>query len=220
VLSNEVTRGQYDRAIKADEDASGASTGRNIYCDSEVDDEIRSGASTRRNTDYDSKVQDEIRRWRWSELRRKRQKDRYRQRYYGGENFSSYAESDEESVEERGSFIEVLQYTFLSLFLMQTVGCQLSLMFSSLTAFLDRKLDGGYKLGYFIAWMLGGRGGVLLSLCLLFTSWACGKSSSSTVTIVVVTMWVASNLLSYTPFPRGAVLALLYLSVKLHIGLD
>lgn len=206
VLSNEVTRGQYDRALKADEYASGASTRRNIY--------------------YDSEVEDEIRRHRWSRLRRKRQKDRYRQWYYdGGENFSSYTESAEESedktsVEERGSFIEVLQSTFLSLFLMQTFGCQLSLMFSSLTACLDRKLDGGYKLGYFIAWVLGGRGGVLLSLCLLYASWACGKSSSSTVTLVVVTMWVVSNLLSYAPFPRGALLALLYMSVKLHVDLN
>lgn len=206
VLSNEVTRVQYDGAVKADEYASGTSTVRNTY--------------------YDSDIEDEIRRCRWSRLRQKRQKYTYRQWYYdGGENFSSYAESaeeseDETSVEGRGSFIEVLQSTFLCLFIMQTFGCQLSLMFSSLTALLDRKLDGGYKLGYFIAWVLGGRGGVLLSLCLLFASWAYGKSSSSTVTLVVVTMWVVSNLLSYAPLPRGALLALLYMSVKLHVGLD
>lgn len=205
VLSNEATRVQYDRALKSDEYTS---------------------ASTRRNIYYEPEFVDEIRRQRWSKLKQKMQKDRYQNRYYdGGENFSFYTESDEESEdetseEERGPFIEVLQSAFLSLVLMQTVGCQFSLLFSSLTAFLDGKLDAGYKLGYLIAWVLGGRGGVLLSMCLSFASWACGKNSSSVVTLVVVGMWVGSNLLSYAPLPQGALLALLYMSVKLHVDLN
>ncbi|KAL8167148.1 hypothetical protein V2J09_008647 [Rumex salicifolius] len=36
-----------------------------------------------------------------------------------------------------------------------TIGCGLSLAFSSLMALFDAKLDGGYKLAYVVAWYLG-----------------------------------------------------------------
>ncbi|KAL2923236.1 Chaperone protein DnaJ [Bienertia sinuspersici] len=207
VLSNEATRIQYDRVLKADKYAS---------------DPIR------RNTYHYSEFEDEIKLHRWDELRQKMRNDRY-QSYYqrysnGGENSSFHVESDEEleeeAEEERGSFFEVLLYAALSIFLMQTIGCQLALMFRSLLAWFDRKLDAGYKLGYLIALVLGGRGGVLLSLCLLFASWACGKNSSSIVALVVVAMWVGSNVMSYAPFPQGALLALLYMSIKLQIDIS
>lgn len=209
VLSNEATRVEYDRVLKSHEYATDPIR-RNIYNDSEFEDEIR------------------IRRW--HEVRQKMRRDGYQRRYDdgGGENFSYYSQSDEESEDEtsveedqdRGPFIEVLGSVFLSLFLMRTVGSQLSLMFSSMMAFGDGKLDGGYKLGYLIAWIMGGRGGVLLSMCLSFASWACGKRSSSVVALVVVAMWVGSNILSYAPLPQGALLALLYMSVKLQVDLN
>lgn len=205
VLSNEATRVQYDRVLKSHEYAT---------------------EPIRRNIYYNSEFEDEIRLHTWSELRQKMRRESHHKRYNdGGENFSFYTDSDEEteddsSVEDRGSFIEVLRSVFLSLFLMRTVGCQLALMYSSLMAFFDVKLDAGYKLGYLIAWVLGGSGGVLLSMCLSFASWACGKNSSSMVTLVVVAMWVGSNILSYAPLPQGALLALLYMSAKLQYDLN
>lgn len=140
------------------------------------------------------------------------------------EEFSSYDDDDEDEVsdeespdEERGSFMEVLRSAFLSLFLMQTVGVRLSLTFSSLMALVDQKLDAGYKFGYLIAWMLGGRAGMLLTMFLSFASWICGKTSSSVVAVVVVAMWFGSNLARCAPIPQGALLTLLYMSIKLQI---
>ncbi|KMT15624.1 hypothetical protein BVRB_3g056160 [Beta vulgaris subsp. vulgaris] len=205
VLSDEATRIQYDRVLNKSE----------MYASEHV----------RRNTYQDFEFEDEIRMHRWSEVRQKMRNDRHHRRYNdGGEKFSFDTESDEEpeitEEVERASFIEVLQSALLSIFLMQTVGCQLSLMFSTLMAWFDGKLDAGYKLGYLIALVLGGRGGVMLSLCLSFASWVCGKNSSSVVTLVVVAMWVGSNILSYASLPQGALLALLYMSVKLQVDLS
>lgn len=95
--------------------------------------------------------------------------------YNVSEDPSFYCETEEE-VEE-----EVLRSAFWSLFLLQTLGSLSSLTFSSLMALFDRQLDAGYKIGYLIAWILGGRGRVLLVLCLQFASLASGKTSSSTV---------------------------------------
>ena len=154
------------------------------------------------------------------------QQERYWEQYNAnGQNFSAYSDTDyeifEEEVpdEERGPFTEVLRAAFLSLFLTQTFGSHIALAFAGLMAFVDRKLDAGYKLGYLIAWILGGRGGVLLTLCLSFASWVCGKTSSSVVTLVVVAMWVGSNLARYAPLPQGALLTLLYMSIKLQVDL-
>ena len=155
-------------------------------------------------------------------MRRERYWKQYKARE---ENSSYYDEADEGSEEEttdeeRGSFVEVLRSAFLSLFLMQTIGARLSLTFSSLMALLDHKLDAGYKAGYVMAWVLGGRGGILLTMCLSFASWACGKTSSSKVALVVVAMWVGSNLARYAPVPQGALLTLLYMSFKLQTDLN
>ncbi|KAK9664656.1 hypothetical protein RND81_14G058900 [Saponaria officinalis] len=197
VLSDKATRIQYDRVLKSHDTDS---IKRNIYRNFGTEDEL------------------EV--YGWSEWQ-KMQREKRRKQYYRARENLYYTESDEQRKnntpeEERGSFIEVLQSVFLSVFLMQTVGCQLSLIYTSLTAWIDGKLDAGYKLGYLIAWVLGGKGGVLLSVCLSFASWACGKNSSSIVTLVVVAMWVGSNLLSYAPLPQGALLALLYMSAKLQ----
>ncbi|XP_059288339.1 uncharacterized protein LOC132041650 [Lycium ferocissimum] len=198
VLSNESSRNQYDQSLRHQD-----------YTDKPLGG----------NWEYDFEYYNGIRTYRWSDLKQKMQRERY------WENFSSYydeeVDSEEETPqEERGPFSEVLKSAFLSLFLMYTVGIRLSLTFSSLMALLDRKLDTGYKIGYLLAWILGGRGGVLLTLCLSFASWLCGKTSSSLVALVVVAMWVGSNVARYAPVPQGAILTLLYMSIKLQVDLS
>ncbi|KAH9604304.1 hypothetical protein KSS87_005511 [Heliosperma pusillum] len=201
VLSDETARIEYDRVLKFRE------------CTREP---------IRRNIYHNSGTEAEIEVHGWSEWQ-KTGENRRTKRYYdiGRGDFSYYTQSHEQpknnkSKEERSSLLEVLQSVFLSVILMHTIGCQLSLLYSSLTAWLDGKLDAGYKLGYLIACVLGGRGGVLLSICLRFASWVCGKNSSSVVTLVIVAMWIGSNILTYAPLPQGVLLALLYMSVKLQ----
>lgn len=110
MLSDEATRIQYDRVLNKSE----------MYASERI----------RRNTYQDFEFEDEIRMHRWSEVRQKMRNDRHHRRYNGGEKFSFDTESDEEpeitEEVERASFIEVLQSALLSIFLMQTVGCQLS----------------------------------------------------------------------------------------------
>lgn len=199
MLSNEATKVHYDRNLKSD--------------------------PVKRTTSPNFDLEDEYIMQRWSEIRQKMRNDRHRKGYgNGGESFSFDINSDEEpeakTEEERGSLFEVLQSISLSIFLMQTVGCQLSLIFSSLTAWFDGKLDTGYKMGHLIAWLMGGRAGVLLSLCLSIASWAFGKNSSSEVSVVATAIWIGSNILSYTPLPQGPLLVLLYMSIKLHVDLS
>ncbi|TXG66321.1 hypothetical protein EZV62_007596 [Acer yangbiense] len=202
VLSNEVTRNQYDRALKFQKAASRSYGG---------------------NWNYSPEFEDRERIYRWAEVRRKMQYERY-WKYYNlnAENSTSYGETTDEEVkeenldQERGSFSEVLRSAFISLFLLRTFGSGLSLTFSSLSALFDKKLDAGYKIGYLIAWILGGSGGILLTLCLSFASWVCGKTSSSLVALVVVAMWVGSSLARFAPIPQGALLTLLYMSIKLR----
>lgn len=166
-----------------------------------------------------------MRLYRWAGKKWKTEHERYWEHFNGAEDDTLFysgtddMSGEEACEEERGSFIEVLRSAFVSLFLMQTVGCRLSLTFSSLMALVDRKLDAGYRVGYLIALILGGRGGVLLSLCLSFASWVCGKTSSGVVALVVVAMWVGSNLARHVPLPKGALLALLYKSIKLQVDL-
>lgn len=204
VLTNEVTRIQYDRALRYQEDA----------------------RSYRARRNYNAEFEDRERIYRWAEMRQKMQYGRYQEHHnVKEENSSFYDESDEETEEEilnqeRGSFIEVLKSAFVSLFLLQTFGCLLSLTYSCLMALFDKKLDAGYKIGYVIAWILGGRGGIVLTLCLSFASWVCGKTSSSLVVLVVVAMWVGSNLARYAPLPQGALLTLVYMSIKLQVDLN
>ncbi|KAM4091326.1 hypothetical protein ACJW30_09G128300 [Castanea mollissima] len=203
VLSNEATRTQYDQELKFHEDTDRPYRGK---------------------WDQSPEYEDRVRIYRWAELRWKMQHERHWERFNVREDNSSNNEVDEvveegNTDEERGPFTEVLRSAFLSLFLLQTFGSRLSLTFSSLMALFDRKLDAGYKIGYVIAWILGGRGGVLLTLCLSFASWVCGKTSSSIVALVVLAMWVGSNLARYAPLPQGALLTLLYMSIKLQVDL-
>lgn len=204
ILSNEVTRNQYDRVLSFQEDTGRPYGGKQFY-----------------NPEFE----DGVRIHRWAELRWKMQRERYWERYNANENSASYGETgqvaeEEKPDEERGPFSELLRSAFISLFLLRTFGSRLSLTFTSLMALFDQKLDAGYKIGYLIAWILGGRGGILLTLCLQFASWACGKTSSSIVVLVVVAMWVGSNLARYAPLPQGALLTLLYMSIKLQVDLS
>lgn len=201
VLANEVTRAQYDRALKLQESTDRRYRGKWYY-----------------TPDFEERS----RTYRWTELKQKTQYERYH-KYYKFREDSSRIDEDEgegSSSQLRSPFLEVLKSTFLSLFLLQIFGSRLSLTFSSLLALLDRKLDSGYKIGYAIAWLLGGRAGVLLAICLSFASWVCGKSSSSLVAVVVVAMWVGTNLARFAPLPQGAVLTLLYMSIKLQADLN
>lgn len=201
VLSNEVTRNQYDRSLKF---------AQQPY---------------RKKWSYSTEFDDEIRMYKWAKLRQKMHNEAYWERYNFNEGYYTSSETEEEEedeeekLQERGSFIEVLRSAFISLLLFKIFGSRASLTFSSLTALFDRKLDTGYKIGYVMAWILGGRGGIMLTLCLSFASWVCGKTSSSVVSLVVVAMWVGSYLASYAPLPQGALLTLIYMSIKLQSDL-
>ncbi|KAG9456411.1 hypothetical protein H6P81_000919 [Aristolochia fimbriata] len=203
VLSNKRTRAQYDEAIQFQADTS--------------DRWRRNWAST---WEFD----EGIRLYRWDELRERMKKERQNHQHESWkENFSSYSEADiceEIPDSDRGSFIEVLGSAFFTLFFMQTLGTRISLTICGLAALLDEQLDAGYKLGFFIAWVLGGQGGILLTMCLSFASWLCGKTSSSVVALVVVAMFIGTNVARFVPFPPGAVLTLLYMSIKLQVDLN
>lgn len=209
VLSNDATRTQYDRALKHQENARFSRAKRHYY-----------------NT-HDREVEDAMKYcYNWSDKRRG--SSRY-ERAYGGHystypNSHFYSEPQEEEEEEetaqeqrRDSFAKVLKTSFLSMFLLYTLGYLASLTFSTFSALLDNELDMGYKTGFMIAWILGGKGGILLTLCLTFASWLCGKASSSVVVLGVVAMWVGSNLARHAPLPQGALLTLLYMSIKLQV---
>ncbi|XP_065853055.1 uncharacterized protein [Euphorbia lathyris] len=200
ILSNEVTRSQYDQVVRFRGD---------------------NDRSYNRKQYYSPEFEDESRFYRWAELRQRMQRKGYWEHDDVNDDFftdsNTEAEGEEGNLDqERGPFSEVLGFVFISLFLLQTFGAQISLFFSCVAAMFDWKLDAGYKVGYLIAWMLGGRGGILLTLCLQFASWACGKTSSSMVALIVVAMWVGSNLARHAPLPQGAILTLLYMSIKLQ----
>lgn len=202
VLSNNTTRDQYDRSRHFQ-----PSTG-----------------PPWRTYDIDLT---EINIHRWSDLKQKMNHQKYQEWYDSKDRYYPYDdETDTESEDnntlnnERHSFAEVLKSTFLSIFLLKTIGAKLSLTFSSLMALLDPNLDRGYKVGYAIAWVLGGKSGIVLTLCLSFASWVCGKTSSNVVALVVVSMWVGSNLARFAPIPQGALLTLLYMSIKLQADLS
>jgi len=199
-----VTRARYDRVLRFQEDT-GRSYSKRHY--------------------YTPEVEDWGRIYKWAEMKRKMRSGAHWEHYNVSEDPSFYSDTEEEAEEgsldqERGPFSEVLRSAFLSLFLLQTLGSLSSLTFSSLMALFDRQLDAGYKIGYFIAWILGGRGGILLVLCLQFASWACGKTSSSVVALVVVALCVGSNLARVAPLPHGALVTLLYMSIKLQADLN
>lgn len=194
ILINESTRREYDKGLRR----------RPIGDEWTVNQEYKDG----------------LRLYRWAYLRRKMQQEKFWEQHgTAEEEFSFDDDNDEGSDEDKSSLIEVVRSAFLSLFLMQTVGVRLSLTFSSLMALIDQKLDAGYKFGYIIAWMLGGRAGIMLTMFLSFASWICGKTSSSVVAVVVVAVWFGSNLARCAPIPQGALLTLLYMSIKLQIDL-
>ena len=195
-----MTRTHYDRVLRFQEDP-GSSYSKKQYHTPEVESWARI--------------------YKWAEMKRKMRSGRY----WESEDPSFYSETEAEAEEgsldqERGPFSDVLRSVFISLFLLRTFGSLTSLTFSSLMALFDRQLDAGYKIGYLIAWILGGRGGISLVLCLQFASWACGKRSSSMVALVVVAMWVGSNLARFAPLPQGALVTLLYMSIKLQADLN
>ncbi|XP_011021477.1 PREDICTED: J domain-containing protein DDB_G0295729-like isoform X2 [Populus euphratica] len=203
ILFNEVTRARYDRALRFQEDTSRSYSKRQYYT---------------------PEVEDWARIYKRAEMKQKMRSGHW-EHYNVREDPSFYSGTEEEAEEgsldqERGPFSEVLRSAFLSLFLLQTLGSLSSLTFSSLMALFDRQLDAGYKIGYFIAWILGGRGGILLVLCLQFASWACGKTSSSTVALVAAALCVGSNLARFAPRPQGALVTLLYMSIKLQADLN
>ncbi|KAG5232795.1 J domain-containing protein [Salix suchowensis] len=204
ILSDEVTRTHYDRLLRFQEDP---------------------GRSYSKKQYYTPEVESWARIYKWAEMKRKMRGERYWEHHNVSEDPSFDSETEEEAEEggldqERGPFSEVLRSVFMSLFLLRTFGSLSSLTFSSLMALFDRQLDAGYKIGYLIAWILGGRGGISLVLCLQFASWACGKRSSSMVALVVVAMWVGSNLARFAPLPQGALVTLLYMSIKLQADLN
>ncbi|XP_047338210.1 dnaJ homolog subfamily C member 18 [Impatiens glandulifera] len=201
-LSNEMSRKQYDKDL--------------IF--HENNNEVR-----RRSRERIYEYEDGNRMYKWSDLRERMQDSHYKQRYKKEMHSFYYEESEEHQQntnnKTKSPFIDVLRCALLSLFLMKTVGCRMSITCSSLMAFLDVNLDAGYKVGYLIAWVLGGRVGVLLTLCFAFASFFCGKNSSSSVCLVVVAVWVSSHMLRYFPMPQGAILTLLYMSIKLQTEL-
>ncbi|KAK1429236.1 hypothetical protein QVD17_11442 [Tagetes erecta] len=196
VLSNVTTRNQYDRSLQ-----------------------YQPNSSPPWRT-YDIDFEKEIKTHRWSDLRDKMGREKYHEWQDFDDDVDDEIYEKDGVTKERGSFIEVLRSAFLSIFLLKTIGAKLSLTFSSIMALLDPKLDRGYKAGYVVAWVLGGRSGIVLTLCLSFASWVCGKTSSNVVALVVVSMWVGSNLARFAPFPQGALLTLLYMSVKLQADLN
>ncbi|VVB15032.1 unnamed protein product [Arabis nemorensis] len=202
VLSNEATRTQYDQALKLEENSRYYRVKRH-YNTAEVEDAPYSWSEKRRGSRYE---------------RFYGQYSTYPNPHFYSETDSRPQEEDKETRQEQlESFVEVLKSTFLSMLLLYTIGCLASLTFSTFTALLDKELDMGYKVGFMIAWILGGKGGILLALCLTFASWLCGKASSSVVVLVVVATWVCSNLARHAPLPQGALLTLLYMSIKLQV---
>lgn len=170
VLSNETRRYQYDRRLKFQEDNS------RFY-----------GAEWNHNAGFDDGL-----RFEWGELREKMRGGRHWKNDSTDEG-SYNTEEDERDAQEsitRGPFIGVLRSALLSVFLFRTLGPKISLTVSCLVALYDRKLDAGYKIGYLIACILGGRGGVLLTLFLSFASWLFGKTSSGMVAMWVAAIWI------------------------------
>lgn len=201
VLSNEASRAQYDNALQFQDITK--PWGRNRTQDDEFNDGLRV--------------------YGWEELRQRMQNEKHEQYYGATDENSSYDKTnayEDVLIDERGSFAEVLSFAFFTLFFMQTLGSQVSLTLCGLTALFDKQLDAGYKLGYLVAWAMGGRGGILMALCLSFASWLCGKSSSSFVVLVVIAMYVGASVARFAPIPRGALLTLLYMSMKLQVDLS
>ncbi|KAJ4845958.1 hypothetical protein Tsubulata_035374 [Turnera subulata] len=199
VLSDEMTRIQYDRVLRFQEGTARSSNAERQYYRPNYEDEVIVT---------------------WAEFRRRMNRERYWKQHVNYYKSSSHRDTEKEAEEGnpdqgRGPLIKVLTSAFISLFILRLFGSGASLAFSGMMALLDPHLDAGYKIGYLISWILGGSGGILLALVLHFASWFCGKTSSSVVVLVVIAMWVGSNIARIAPLPQGALLALLYMSIKL-----
>ncbi|MQL83304.1 hypothetical protein Taro_015803 [Colocasia esculenta] len=191
VLSDERRRAQYDR---------------------EIDYQEASHNSRQENWAYDPEFDERRRIYRWAQLRHQTWNRHKERATYSSMNTRKGSPDD-----ERGSFAEVLWSTFCTLFLLRIVGPKITLALSCLAALFDYDLDAGYKMGYITAWFLGGQGGILLTMCISYASWLCGKSSSGLVTLVVLAMWISCHLLTFVPIPRGAIITLLYMSMRLQV---
>lgn len=154
---------------------------------------------------------------RWAELKQRMWNERQNKAH--SQYYTRDRNRESSHYERGGPFVGVLRFTFLIFFLMKTIGYQASLTVCSAIAFLDNRLDAGYKTGYLIAWFMGGQAGIMLSILIRFASWLCGKNSSNLVAVVVIALWIGSNLARITPLPQGAVLALLYMSIKFQANL-
>ncbi|GAB2221490.1 hypothetical protein Drorol1_Dr00012671 [Drosera rotundifolia] len=193
VLSNDSKRTQYDCTLRLNEETE----------------------RTRKSSYYSTQFENGVRFTSWDEWWQQMQQGQYwrpysdRQQYNYSYDKTTKKGEDEKQAEDMKSFFKVLVSAFISLFLMRTVGCRLSLTFSSLTTFADAELDDGYKLGYLVSWFLGDVGGILLTMCLSFTALAFGKASSCMVSMTVLFMWVCAYVASYVPLPPGTILVLL-----------
>ncbi|KAJ1691849.1 hypothetical protein LUZ63_016004 [Rhynchospora breviuscula] len=195
VLSNEDTRAQYDL--------------RTQYL-------RKTNTSSKHPTmspkdDYYS-YPDPIRYYRWTNFKKRMG----RQKYSAQNLYEEAVEQDKTLHENQETFSGVLRFSFFALFLVKTVGQFVALTLCALLPLFDDELDNGYKLGYLVSWLLGGRAGVILMLFVRFASWLCGKSNSGRLLLVVLAMWVGVSLARFAPLPQGAILAMLYMSMKLH----
>ncbi|ONK55236.1 uncharacterized protein A4U43_UnF6010 [Asparagus officinalis] len=181
VLSNEVARARYDMLCNFPETRS---------------------PSWRRRYAHSPESYDTF--YKWAKLRQHMQYERHKKEQATSRQYHTNPHQ-ETSGYERGSFSEVLRFAFVTLFFMQIVGHRASLALCGAIALLDQQLDVGYKMGYVIAMLFGGRGGILLALCIYFASWLCGKKSSSIVALVVLAMWVGANIARFAPLPQGFV---------------
>ncbi|KAJ4782896.1 Chaperone protein dnaJ [Rhynchospora pubera] len=192
VLSNEDTRAQYDL--------------RTQYF------RKSSNHSTMSPKDNYYSYPEPIRYYRWPNFKKRTR----RQNYSAHNLYEEAVEQDKTLHENQETFSGVLRFSFFALFLVKTVGQFVALTLCALLPLFDDELDNGYKLGYLVSWLLGGQAGVILMLFVRFTSWLCGKSNSGRLVLVVLAMWVGVSLARFAPLPEGAILALLYMSMKLH----
>ncbi|KAJ3687214.1 hypothetical protein LUZ61_016378 [Rhynchospora tenuis] len=155
---------------------------------------------------------DPIRYYRWTNFKKRMRRQKYSTQY----PYEEAVEQEKTLHENRETFSGVLRYSFLALLLEKAVGQFVALTLCALLPLFDNELDNGYKLGYLVSWLLGGRAGVILMLFVRFASWLCGKSNSGRLVLVVLAMWVGVSLARFAPLPQGAILALLYMSMKLH----
>ncbi|KAB2607634.1 J protein JJJ2 [Pyrus ussuriensis x Pyrus communis] len=194
ILSNEATRSQYDRELKLQKDTGRQCSGK---------------------WNYSTEFEDGARIYKWAKVRQKMQRERYWEPIMSMKRVCSYGKTEGDPAQGRGSSGKVLEAKQL---LKSRDRRHLDpgyLTFSSLMALFDRKLDAGYKIGYVIAWVLGGRAYFAhfvpivckLGLCENQQQHGCSCGGSHVG-------WLRSNLARFAPLPQGALLTLVYMSIK------